>query len=176
MIGFISELMGCIYVDRDTSKNHQGVALAVKEKMAKAARGQASSDRPMLLFPEGTTTNGNFLLPFKTGAFLAGAPVQPVILRYDKGRVSPAWETISAPRQIFLLLCNPFHGVTCYELPVYHPSEAEVRDPGLYARNVREYMLYHSAGLKPSNSTLKDKLVLHAYLKGKDSPIMKKRQ
>lgn len=36
--------------------------------------------------------------------------------------------------------------------------------------------LYHSAGLKPSNSTLKDKLVLHAYLKGKDSPIMKKRQ
>lgn len=33
---------------------------------------------------QGTTTNGNFLLPFKTGAFLAGVPVQPVILQYGK--------------------------------------------------------------------------------------------
>ena len=34
--------------------------------------------------PQGTTTNGDYLLPFKTGAFLAGQPVQPVILRYGK--------------------------------------------------------------------------------------------
>ena len=33
---------------------------------------------------QGTTTNGEYLLPFKTGAFLAGAPVQPVILCYGK--------------------------------------------------------------------------------------------
>ena len=33
---------------------------------------------------QGTTTNGEYLLPFKTGAFLAGAPVQPVILKYGK--------------------------------------------------------------------------------------------
>ena len=41
-----------------------------------------AEQRPMLLFPEGTTTSGRCLLPFKTGAFLAGLPVQPVILRY----------------------------------------------------------------------------------------------
>jgi lysophosphatidylcholine acyltransferase/lyso-PAF acetyltransferase len=37
--------------------------------------------RPMLLFPEGTTSNGQMLLPFKTGAFLAGVPVLPVIIK-----------------------------------------------------------------------------------------------
>jgi hypothetical protein len=34
--------------------------------------------------PQGTTTNGRFLLPFKTGAFLAGVPLQPVIIKYDQ--------------------------------------------------------------------------------------------
>lgn len=44
---------------------------------------------------EGTTTNGGFLLPFKTGAFLSKAPVLPVILKYPYQRFSPAWESIS---------------------------------------------------------------------------------
>jgi len=44
---------------------------------------------------EGTTTNGEFLLPFKTGGFLAKAPVLPVILSYHYQRFSPAWESIS---------------------------------------------------------------------------------
>lgn len=44
---------------------------------------------------EGTTTNGDYLLPFKTGAFLPKAPVLPVILRYPYQRFSPAWDTIS---------------------------------------------------------------------------------
>uniref|UniRef100_R7WDF3 Uncharacterized protein n=1 Tax=Aegilops tauschii TaxID=37682 RepID=R7WDF3_AEGTA len=43
---------------------------------------------------EGTTTNGDYLLPFKTGAFLARAPVQPVILRYPYKRFSPAWDSM----------------------------------------------------------------------------------
>jgi hypothetical protein len=44
---------------------------------------------------EGTTTNGDYLLPFKTGAFRAHTPVKPVILKYPYKRFSPAWDTIS---------------------------------------------------------------------------------
>lgn len=102
---------------------------------------------------QGTTSNGEYLLPFKTGAFLAGEPVQPVILKYGKvltashvlprqadhedqediamlsegvhvhsrathvqGRISPAWESISAPQHLFLLLANIFHSLTAYEV------------------------------------------------------------
>ena len=35
---------------------------------------------------QGTTTNGRYLLPFKTGAFVAGKPVQPVLLHYPQRR------------------------------------------------------------------------------------------
>jgi len=56
------------------------------------------------------------LLPFKSGAFLAGAPVQPVILRYGEDRVSPAWDSINALWHSVLMLANPFHSVTARQV------------------------------------------------------------
>jgi lysophosphatidylcholine acyltransferase/lyso-PAF acetyltransferase len=44
-------------------------------------------------------------------------------------------------RHIWLLLCQPYHNVICYELPVYEPSPEERTDPALYANNMREYMV-----------------------------------
>jgi len=35
--------------------------------------------------------------------------------------------------------------VTCFELPVYHPSPAEKADPKLYAANVRKLMVSGAA-------------------------------
>ncbi len=66
---------------------------------------------------QGTTTNGKCLLPFKTGAFLAGAPVQPVILKYGPDRVSPAWDSVTALWHVFLMLANPCHSVTARQVP-----------------------------------------------------------
>ncbi len=65
---------------------------------------------------QGTTTNGKCLLPFKTGAFLAGAPVQPVILKYGPDRVSPAWDSVTAVWHVILMLANPFHSVTARQV------------------------------------------------------------
>lgn len=141
--------MGCLYVERATTstdqlspRSRQGVSNLVKARMQRVAHGDTyATERPLLLFPEATTTNGQFLLPFKSGAFLAGAPLQPVILQYGSRRFSPSWESIVATRHIFLMLCNVFHTVTCYKLPVYYPSEAEKKDPILYANNVRKAMV-----------------------------------
>lgn len=38
---------------------------------------------------QGTTTNGDYMLDFRKGAFLAGAPVQPVILDYGHVSLMP---------------------------------------------------------------------------------------
>jgi hypothetical protein len=129
---------------------------------------------------QGTTSNGRYLLPFKTGAFLAGVPVLPTIIHYHTssgandlccssaaralaaaavaaaaaaaaglaasngagsgaaaaaglaaagvaavlggsalmgvGGVSPTWESIDATRHLLLMMCQPFHTVTCYEV------------------------------------------------------------
>ena len=55
--------------------------------------------------------------------------------------MSPAWEMIPFARHIFLMLCEPLHSVTCFELPVYQPSPEERADPKLYASNVRQVMV-----------------------------------
>lgn len=58
-----------------------------EENWARGWRGN-----PLLLFPEGTTSNGSCLLRFKTGVFAGGVPVHPVTVKYEARRFSPAFE------------------------------------------------------------------------------------
>ncbi|KAH9610396.1 hypothetical protein KSS87_015082 [Heliosperma pusillum] len=139
LVGLISKCLGCVYVQReDKSSDFKGVSGVVTERIKEA---HENKDSPMMLiFPEGTTTNGGFLLPFKTGAFIAGAPVHPVILRYPYKRFSPAWDSISGVRHVVLLLCQFVNYLEVTKLPVYYPSKEEKEDPKLYASNARKLM------------------------------------
>eukprot|EP00898_Chlorokybus_atmophyticus_P002401 jgi/Chlat1/3161/Chrsp219S00797 len=166
LVGAISECMGCVYVDREVADaTRNGVSGLVKARL-EARRQEPHNYQPMLLFPEGTTTNGEYLLPFKTGAFLAGAPVKPVLLRYKWQHFSPAWETITAPRHIQLLCSQLYNTLEVVELPTYVPSAEEAVDPALYAANVRAYMA-KEGGLVPSSLTLQDKRAYQSILLGK---------
>ena len=50
---------------------------------------------PLLVFPEGGTTNGSSLIKFKKGAFLSEKRVTPMILQYDQDTsVSAAYDII----------------------------------------------------------------------------------
>jgi 1-acyl-sn-glycerol-3-phosphate acyltransferase len=54
------------------------------ESIASRAQFAAAGEGPQVaLFPEGTTTNGSYLLNFKVGAFKPGLPVQPVHFDYS---------------------------------------------------------------------------------------------
>ncbi|KAH0470662.1 hypothetical protein IEQ34_000385 [Dendrobium chrysotoxum] len=118
---------------------------------------------------EGTTTNGDYLLPFKTGAFLAKVPVLPVILRYPYQRFSPAWDSISGLRHVFLLLCQFINYIEVTRLPVYYPSDEEREDPKLYASNVRKLMA-SEGNLILSDIGLPEKRIYHAALNGNGLP------
>ena len=174
LIGVISRAMGCLYVHRDKAAAAAagGVAGRVRDRMAAQASGTTGpDDQPLLLFPEGTTTNGRFLLPFRTGAFLAGAPVQPLVLKFRTapGGLNPSWETISAGRHLFYLMAQPLHALTVLELPVYVPSDAEKADPARYAAGVRAAMM-GAGDFSPLDATLEDKWEYQALLAGRAPP------
>lgn len=173
LIGIISQKMQCIYVQRENkTAETKGVSTLVKDRMGAYGTHNANTTRPMLLFPEGTTTNNSYLLPFKTGAFLAGVPLQPVLIHYEKGNISPCWESIPAKDHVFLMMCEPAHRVTCYQLPVYVPTAEEKSDPVLYANNVRDYMLRAGRelfGLHACDSNLEWKRKYHELVKQKIS-------
>ncbi|GMJ02649.1 LYSOPHOSPHATIDYLETHANOLAMINE ACYLTRANSFERASE1 [Hibiscus trionum] len=164
LIGLIGKCLGCVYVQRESkSSDFKGVAGIVTDRVHNAHQNELA---PMImLFPEGTTTNGDFLLPFKTGAFLAGAPVVPVILRYPYQRFSPAWDSISGVRHVIFLLCQFVNHLEVTWLPVYHPSQQEKDNPKLYANNVRKLMAAEG-GLILSDIGLAEKRIYLAALNG----------
>lgn len=50
--------------------------------MRNEVHGNGNPPRLLFIAPEGTTHNGNAVLPFRRGAFAAGLPVLPVVLHY----------------------------------------------------------------------------------------------
>jgi lysophosphatidylcholine acyltransferase/lyso-PAF acetyltransferase len=171
LVGLISKCLGCVYVQRESkSPNFKGVSGVVNERIREAHQNKFAP--MMLLFPEGTTTNGDYLLPFKTGAFLSKAPVLPVILRYPYKRFSPAWDTISGVRHVFYLFCQFVNHIEVVRLPVYCPSQEEKDDPKLYAENVRRLMA-REGNLTLSDIGLPEKRVYHAALNSNIRPRQK---
>jgi lysophosphatidylcholine acyltransferase/lyso-PAF acetyltransferase len=81
----------------------------------------------IIIFPEGTTSNGNGVLKFKPGAFMSGEAVQPVCVTYTTKHVhDPTWSY--GPSQLFVyfrILCGVYHGVKLDYLPVHKPSAEE---------------------------------------------------
>lgn len=77
----------------------------------------------MLLFPEGTTTNGRAIISFQLGAFIPGYPIQPVIVHYPHVHFDQSWGNISLAMLMFRMFTQ-FHNFMEVEyLPVISPLE-----------------------------------------------------
>jgi 1-acyl-sn-glycerol-3-phosphate acyltransferase len=57
------------------------------------------SERPVMIFPEEATTNGEILLQFHTGAFITPYRVQPMLIRYWMLFVPKKWNTVASVGQ-----------------------------------------------------------------------------
>ncbi|VWX57437.1 Lyso-ornithine lipid acyltransferase [Burkholderiales bacterium 8X] len=110
VIGTLSTGAGSLYIERERRRD----ALRVVHHMTKALR----EGDLIAIFPEGTTGNGETLLPFHANllqaAISAGAPIVPAALRFadaatretsfapryidDDNLISSLWRTLKAPR------------------------------------------------------------------------------
>ncbi|XP_060218721.1 lysophospholipid acyltransferase LPEAT2 isoform X1 [Lycium barbarum] len=116
-VGTIIRAMQVIYVNRfsPTSRKH-----AVDEIKRKASCDQFPR---VLLFPEGTTTNGRAIISFQLGAFIPGYPIQPVIVRYPHVHFDQSWGNVSLAMLMFRMFTQ-FHNFMEVEyLPVISPHE-----------------------------------------------------
>lgn len=78
LVGWVAKKFGVIFVDRRPS--HARDALAVVQRAVQTVK------YPMILFPEGTTTNGAYVKPFKSTLFNfvenSNVTVQPMAMHY----------------------------------------------------------------------------------------------
>jgi 1-acyl-sn-glycerol-3-phosphate acyltransferase len=59
----------------------------------------------LLIFPEGTQSNGAYLGNFKKGGFSSLLAVQPCVLKYQWDVVCPSWEGIPFVQHMIVMCC-----------------------------------------------------------------------
>ncbi|KAI3886019.1 hypothetical protein MKX03_003600 [Papaver bracteatum] len=118
-VGDIIRAMQVIYVNRFSAGSRKNAVNEIKRK--------ASGNRfpRVLLFPEGTTTNGRSLISFQLGAFIPGYPIQPVVVRYPHIHFDQSWGNISLAKLMIRGFLQ-FHNFMEVEyLPVVYPNQKE---------------------------------------------------
>eukprot|EP00927_Polykrikos_kofoidii_P034195 TRINITY_DN29031_c0_g1_i1.p1 TRINITY_DN29031_c0_g1~~TRINITY_DN29031_c0_g1_i1.p1 ORF type:complete len:664 (-),score=106.19 TRINITY_DN29031_c0_g1_i1:229-2220(-) len=157
--GTAGKCLDYIWVERGSKSSRKKALQAICEH----SRLWKPANRPLALFPEGTTSSGASMLEFRVGAFVAGKPVRPVLIKYT-GRWDPSnpdfreagsgsdEESVSSSANQRITSysegdwCAQFVGHldnTCVVLVCrrYDPSPEEKADARLFADNVRAHML-----------------------------------
>ncbi|KAL3738670.1 hypothetical protein ACJRO7_020103 [Eucalyptus globulus] len=127
-VGTIIRAMQVIYVNRFIPSSRKNAVNEIKRK--------ASCDRfpRVMLFPEGTTTNGRVIISFQLGAFIPSYPIQPVIVRYPHVHFDQSWGNISLAKLMFRMFTQ-FHNFMEVEyLPVIYPLEDQKETAARFAK------------------------------------------
>ncbi|KAL6089266.1 hypothetical protein STEG23_036622, partial [Scotinomys teguina] len=137
VIGALLRFNQAILVSRHDPASRRRVVEEVRRRATSGGKWPQ-----VLFFPEGTCSNKKALLKFKPGAFIAGVPVQPVLIRYPNSldTTSWAWRGPGVLKVLWLTASQPCSIVDVEFLPVYQPSPEESKDPTLYANNVQRVM------------------------------------
>lgn len=156
LFGQLCQEMDMIWVDRSDPNSRS----AAKEAITDHVKDWSYGDRPLLIWPEGTTSNGRGLKDFKSGSFVPGVAVRPVVIKYTgdwdpsnvnfreatgeersaNGDSSPGSVDYGDAQWAQQFLGHIIHSCTVLVCRPYHPSAAEIADPELYKANVKELM------------------------------------
>jgi len=140
---------------------------------------------PLLIYPEGATTNGSHIIKFKKGAFMSLRKIKPHVSTFKAiSGIRPVHgDAISIPDYCVVLFQVVFAIYTIQELPVFEPNEffwknhwqeGKEEKWEAYARVLREIMA-EVGGLKLSDLQAEDKLVYKDLVRGK-KPSEKKKE
>ena len=77
---------------------------------------------PLIMNAEGGTTNGEYLIKFKKGAFVGLKSIMPVVHKYHSYFQSPTSGIIEGMPHHMLTACIPWSTCTRTELPVFRPN------------------------------------------------------
>ncbi len=130
IIGTVCRITGCVFIDRRPQQT-RGNVLALKKAL--------SNGCAVALFPEGTTSDGKRVLPFRSSYFALAEPgeedfaltVQPATIRYERWHGLPidisqrpllAWygDMTLLPHFMHLLRSGPLEVVVQFHPPILH--------------------------------------------------------
>ncbi|KAJ6229633.1 lysophosphatidylcholine acyltransferase 1 [Anaeramoeba flamelloides] len=159
-IGNINKCLQGLFVDR--KKKNSWIFKEIQK------RGETKGIFPLVIFPEGTTSNNKCLLSFKVGAFSAGVPIQPIIIKYKGCFPLPFLDLTYTYYHPFVVciaqFCNIYNSIEMTFMDPIIPNTEEKKNPELYSQNVQKKMSQVSQ-LPIINSRYRDALEYRKIIK-----------
>lgn len=109
IVGFFAKMHQTIFLNRADRKEKSKILEKIEEKANLAAEGKV---QPLLIFPEGTTTNGRGMMKWKRGAFVCEKPLGLYSLYYDS-KFIPCLN-LTAPLPSAIITLSQFHNKLTY--------------------------------------------------------------
>ncbi|KAL0206906.1 hypothetical protein P9112_012617 [Eukaryota sp. TZLM1-RC] len=135
-VGKIAISLQCIFVNRDCKDARRLVAQQIKERVT--SNQNKDSELPLVVFPEGGTSNGKVLLQFKKGAFAPLLPVQPVLLKYTHKYCPQSWSMLSTFWHVLRVMSQIYNKLEVQYLPPVPPLANESAEE--FAARVQQIM------------------------------------
>ncbi|KAL0235502.1 hypothetical protein GEMRC1_002084 [Eukaryota sp. GEM-RC1] len=129
-----TQVIQSVYVDRFDVNSRQKTLDAISDRV----KSHQNYDHPLLIFCEGTITNGTAVPKFKVGAFTPGCAFVIALLRYNNPFYNVPWVAKSGLMNMLKMGASPHNSVSI-TYHTYFPSSQETSDPVLYMNGVRKF-------------------------------------
>lgn len=126
VVGFLAKVLQAFFVDRESRANKDLILKKIGErcKFFKTVNGFPQ----LLIFPEGTNTNGNSLISFKRGAFHDREPLQIICLEYPFSQFNLMIDDFGIGFNILVGLCVFQHKLKVHVFDVFDPKYLQLQN------------------------------------------------
>jgi len=131
-VGAIAEFASSIFV-RQEGGSGQSEAIRLRQEAMATERQRYP---PLLVFPEGTTTNNRCMMPFKTGALRASGRFHLMFIRWTNPHFSPTWEALPFLVAFLGIMTQWSNGLEVHYLSSLTLSENDIKDPASLAQRL----------------------------------------
>lgn len=161
ILGPIMATNNCLLLDRSDNNNKKEIAGLIAKRQAQFY--EKETQVPLLIYPEGSTTNGKYIFQFKRGAFMSKLPIKPLFAAVDQKGFGLSDCPMNPLDHFFYTYSFLWRVVYFYELPVVSCTEYMINTHAL--ENEKDYDTYARVcnliyqeifDLKYSNKDFKD--------------------
>ena len=120
VVGFVAKALQALFVDRESRSDKDLIMKKIQERctLFKNCDGLPQ----LLIFPEGTNTNGKSMLHFKRGAFNNYENLQVICLEYQQQPFNLMIDDLGIGTDILMALCWWKHHLTVHVFDVFNPE------------------------------------------------------